>query len=238
MSKFLIFCKNIFRILRGVLFPIKFFVKSYSQEGEDMVLNRIFNPYVNLKGFYIDIGAHHPKRFSNTYHFYKLGWKGINIDAMPGSMSVFFKQRPLDINLEMPISNSGKELVYYKFNEPALNGFSKELSELRENESNAYFIEDEVVLKTYKLSDVLEKYVPKNTEIDFMTIDVEGLDFDVLHSNDWDKYRPKVILVEILENSLENFFTNEVYLYLKERDYQFYAKTVNTVLFRRNDFSI
>jgi hypothetical protein len=224
--------------IKRYFFKEKFFLLSYSQEGEDILLNRIFNPQVNASGFYVDVGAHHPERFSNTFYFYKLGWKGINIDAMPGSMDRFEKHRPLDINLEIPISNSGKELVYYKFNEPALNGFSKELTKLRENESNLYYVEDEVILKTYKLSKVLESNIPNGVIIDFMTIDVEGLDFEVLQSNDWNKFRPKILLVEILENSIEDFFSNNVYLYLKKRGYVFYAKTVNTVFFRHNDFEI
>src|SRR5829696_7661265 len=76
--------------------------KSYSQEGEDLILERIF--LEQKKGFYVDVGAHHPKRFSNTFLFYKLGWFGINIDAMPGSMSAFESARPRDINLEVAIA--------------------------------------------------------------------------------------------------------------------------------------
>ena len=56
----------------------------YSQEGEDMILGKIFSGQKH--GFYVDVGAHHPLRFSNTYLFYLKGWRGINIDAMPGSM--------------------------------------------------------------------------------------------------------------------------------------------------------
>lgn len=235
------FIKKFFPFLYQILVQINlkmidYSTKSYSQEGEDMILRRVFNDKNN--GFFVDVGAHHPERFSNTFFFYMLGWKGINIDAMPGSMDGFKRKRPLDINLEIPISNSGKELIYYKFNEPALNGFSKKLTELRINESNLYYVEEEITLKTYRLSEVLENHMPKYTDIDFMTIDVEGLDFEVLQSNDWEKFRPKIILVEILENSLEDFFTNEAYLYLKDRDYRFYAKTVNTVFFRRSDFTI
>mgnify|MGYP001334584774 CR=1 FL=1 len=86
-----------------------------------MILNRIFGN--QAKGFYIDVGAHHPKRFSNTYLFYKRGWSEINIDAMPGSMKIFDKQRPRDINIEKPVSNEKKIMDFYIFNEPALNSF-------------------------------------------------------------------------------------------------------------------
>ncbi len=71
-------------------------------------------------GFYVDVGAHHPLRFSNTYKFYKRGWHGINIDAMPGSMDLFNRLRHRDINLERAVSDSKQILTYYAFNEPAL----------------------------------------------------------------------------------------------------------------------
>ena len=100
-------------------------LKSYSQEGEDMILRRLFEN--QTKGFYVDVGAHHPIRFSNTYFFYKKGWRGINIDAMPGSMKLFNKIRPRDINIEKAISDKKEVLTYYVFNDPALNGFSKKL---------------------------------------------------------------------------------------------------------------
>src|SRR5262249_32770188 len=81
----------------------EFATKSYSQEGEDMILNRIFGE--KKSGFYVDVGAYHPKRFSNTYFFYKKGWRGINIDAMPGSMKPFNAKRNRDINVETPVSD-------------------------------------------------------------------------------------------------------------------------------------
>jgi len=63
--------------------------KSYSQDGEDVVLASFYENMKNYRGFYVDIGAHHPVRFSNTWMFYKNGWKGINIDPTPGSMKAF-----------------------------------------------------------------------------------------------------------------------------------------------------
>ena len=69
-----------------------------------MILIRIFSN--KSHGFFIDVGAHHPKRLSNTYYFYKRGWRGVNIDAMPGSMREFSKFRKRDINLEIPIGNN------------------------------------------------------------------------------------------------------------------------------------
>lgn len=228
-----------FILPKGVLDKIKgirtsyfleFDNQSYSQEGEDMILNRIFEGKTN--GFYIDVGAHHPKRFSNTYFFYKQGWRGINIDAMPNSMHLFNKIRPRDINLEIAISSESKKLTYYEFNEPALNGFSEELSKDRDGLRN-YKIINQLEITTHRLDDVLKNL--KNeipTEIDFLSIDVEGLDFEVLQSLNFNVYKPRVILIEILTSNLEDIAKHEIADYLKKFDYEIFAKTVNTVFFK------
>ena len=83
---------------------------SYSQEGEDLVLARYF---AKSSLIYVDVGAHHPTRYSNTYLFYSQGWRGINIDAMPGSMDAFRRDRPRDINIEALVSTSKKPTITF-----------------------------------------------------------------------------------------------------------------------------
>ena len=207
-------------------------LKSYSQEGEDMILRRLFEK--QKTGFYVDVGANHPKRFSNTFFFYKKGWRGINIDAMPNSMILFNKIRARDINLEVPVSDKKEKLKYYMFNEPALNGFSKDLTEKRDGKDN-YKIISEKNMATSTLEEILEKYLPYGQEIDFMSIDVEGLDLQVLKSNNWKKFRPKFVLVEVLGSSIKDIANSEEYKYLAGFGYEIFAKTVNTVIFRRDD---
>ena len=209
-------------------------LKSYSQEGEDMVLRRMFEK--QKFGFYIDVGAHHPKRFSNTYFFYKQGWCGINIDAMPDSMKAFDKVRPRDTNIEKPIFDKDQTLTYYAFNEPALNGLSKRLSKERSGK-NGYFIKFTQNIETTTLENVLDKSLPKDQEIDFLSIDVEGLDFAVLKSNNFNKYRPKVILIEMLDSeNLIDLESNKIAQYLKNINYSVYVKLINTVIFISNEF--
>jgi len=209
-----------------------FSLKSYSQEGEDMILRRLFEK--QKTGFYVDVGAHHPKRFSNTFFFYKKGWRGINIDAMPNSMSLFNKIRPRDINLEIPISDKKQKLKYYMFNEAALNCFSKELAEKR-NGKYDYKIISEKEMETSTLEEILEKHLPYDQEIDFMSIDVEGLDLQVLKSNNWRLFRPKIVLMEVIDSSINEIADSKEYKYLAEFGYEAFAKTVNTVIFQRVD---
>jgi FkbM family methyltransferase len=203
--------------------------KSYSQEGEDMLLERFLEH--RHSGFYVDVGAHHPKRFSNTYRLYCRGWRGLNIDANPGSMTLFQQIRPKDINIEAAVSSTTQELTYYIFNEPALNTFSRDLA--LERVGGIYSIVKETNIITVPLSQLLDQHVPTNTRIDLMTVDVEGLDFDVLQSNDWSRYSPEFILVECLGiSSLEETTSDRVAQLLLGQHYTMVAKTMSTVLFR------
>jgi FkbM family methyltransferase len=200
---------------------------SFSQEGEDMILRRLFDQ--KKTGFYVDVGAHHPQKFSNTYFFYLKGWNGINIDPIPGRIELFNKLRHRDINLEIGISGSRQNLTYYIFNEQALNTFSKEIAYQR---PAPYKIIQEKQVETYPLVEVLDQYLPSNQKIDFLNVDVEGLDEEVLKSNNWEKYRPHIILAESLRmSSLEEAMNSEVALFLQQKGYNLIAKASNTLLF-------
>jgi FkbM family methyltransferase len=205
---------------------------SFSQEGEDLLLARIFG---EKNGFFIDVGAHHPIRFSNTYLFYLKGWRGINIDAMSGSMKAFDSLRPEDINIECSVSDKIEELKFYEFNEPALNTFS-EMEAIKKDGLSHFKIVNTKLLQTDTLANILPKYLKEGQTIDFLNIDVEGLDLQVLKSMDWDKYRPKVILVEDLTHNLEFSSENRlVKTYLQQMGYELFAKTFNTLFFKLSE---
>lgn len=193
-----------------------------------MILQRIFETVE--KGFYVDVGAHHPKRFSNTYLFYKNGWSGINIDATPGSMNSFKKIRPRDINLEAAIAKDKKELTFFIFNEPALNSFDVELSDLRN--IGRYHIISQTKIETVTLEEILKQKLPQNQKISFLSVDVEGYDIEVLQSNNWKCFRPEYVLVECLGFNLNKMQDNKIFTFLQTKDYEIFAKTLNTIIFK------
>jgi len=121
------------------------------------------------------------------------------------------------------------------FNDPALNGFSKELSVQRDGKGG-YRIIDEIKIETSTLAEVLDTYLPENIEIDFLSVDVEGSDFQVLKSNSWNKYKPRVVLVESLDFSFNNLDNSGLYRFLVAKGYHLFAKTVRTLFFV-NDYS-
>lgn len=206
---------------------------SYSQEGEDLVLARILAEMSVGKGFFVDIGAHHPTRFSNTYYFYRRGWHGINVDALPGTKKLFQRMRPRDITIECGVGSQEGVLKYFAFNEPALNTFSE--SEAKRKNFAPYRIVETLQIPVVTLQRILEDHLPDNTSIDFMTIDAEGFDHEVIVSNDWKKYRPRVVLVELLNTGIQNLEAHPTAQILYRHNYRAFAKTHNTFFFVANE---
>lgn len=199
----------------------------YAQDGEDLILDRLLNGQKD--GFYVDVGAHHPMRFSNTYLFYLRGWKGINVDAEPGSMKAFRKYRPRDVNLECGVADCAGTLPYYRFNEPALNTF--DLTEARLKDRPPYRLIEQVDVKVRRLDDLLTEYLPRGQSIDVLSIDVEGKDEEVLRSNDWSKFRPRFILAETLRTDMRNVGECPVVRFLSSVGYAPVGKAYNTIFF-------
>ena len=234
--------KSIFRRLKNAL-SVFFFANNYylfekekydflqyhfSQEGEDIVFWKIINS--QPKGFYVDVGAHHPQRLSNTHLLYLKGWRGINIDPLPGSKNIFDKIRPHDLNIECGISSRQGKLMYYKFEEPLLNTFSENL--MLEYISKGNIMVDSQQINTFTLSSILNEQLPVGMKIDLLTVDVEGLDIEVLMSNDWAKFRPQYIIVEDLGSySLKDLMDSDVYNFLASKDYEAISKLHNSVIF-------
>ncbi len=220
-------------LARRLLAPPEDFKRSYSQQGEDMILHSLFQ--TRATGFYVDVGAHHPVRYSNTYYFYRRGWSGINIDAMPGSMAPFRRFRPRDVNIEAGVAAERGVLPYYRFDEPGVNGFAFDEDRLREL-SESFKFRDKIEVETFPLAEILEKHVPRGRQIDFMTIDVEGLDLQVLRSNDWTAYRPAVVVAEDLAAfTLAAVVNSPLSRYLGDLGYEACAKGHHSTIYARRD---
>lgn len=166
---------------------------TYAQNREDLILEAFF--YGQKQGFYVDVGAYDPDMDSVTKRFYLRGWRGINIEPQVAQYEKFVKKRPRDTNLNIALSDKKGQLMLRKYE----NGGRSTL--------------DETLMKDYeeKPSSGTEKYVDQTIEvdllknvlknanvkkIDFLKVDVEGHEKNVLLGNDWKKYRPSVICIE------------------------------------------
>jgi FkbM family methyltransferase len=226
-----------YRIRKDLLYQNKLLTRanesrsnSYSQEGEDLVLARLFDK--KTEGFYVDVGAYDPVKYSNTLKFYELGWRGINIDARPNSMLAFEEKRPRDINIETAVgTKAGTQVSYYAFEEGAYNTTEDELAEeIIKNRKSSLL--SKLTLNIDSLENILDKHLPSNTAIDFMSVDVEGADLDVLKSNNWAKYTPKVLVVESYGSSVIEDMDSDISKYLGTLGYKLVAKTINTMFFK------
>jgi FkbM family methyltransferase len=205
--------------------------KSYSQYGEDMILRAIFTRFPGTyRGCYIDVGAHHPKRFSNTYFFYQLGWQGLCVDPRPDIKEIFLRRRPRDIFINAGISDHDGHMTYYMYEEAALNTFSRELS-VKYTEKGVNCIR-EVDIAVYKLSTVLDRYLSLESVVNFLSIDTEGFEYQVVTSNNFAKYRPQVIMLEVNDiNELSDIDALDVHRFLLSCQYRPIAWTPNELYY-------
>lgn len=208
---------------------------SYSQDGEDQFLSEYF---CNMNtGFFVDVGAHHPFRFSNTYLLYQKGWRGINIDATPGSMDLFKKYRPEDINIEAGISNRSGKGKYYLFEEPALNGFESDVT--KSHLEQGYRLREITTIPFVALKDILADQMPAENEISFFSIDIEGNELDALRSNDWNKYVPQVIMIEQQQDQLlTSLHATSVYKFLASLNYSLFYRFYRTCIYIKNNLEL
>ena len=187
----LLACKTARRSLRDTFkrYLLRRYVRTWSDIFEDLILDSYFH---RSDGFYIDIGANDPVNLSNTYRFYRKGWRGIAIEPNPHLHAKALKKRPRDINLNVGIAPEETKLRFY---EAKIHATSSFLPDRVPQDKLVRTID----VPCYRLSTIIEKYAP-NEQIDFMTVDTEGMDLEVLKTFPWDKKRPTIVLVETGEN--------------------------------------
>jgi FkbM family methyltransferase len=168
-------------------------LKSYSQFHEDLIIDFIMD--FKEKGFYIDIGANDPILDSNTKRFYDRGWTGINIEPGRDSFEKLCLSRPKDINLNIGIGPMNGNVTFYQVIEnPQVSSFDKELSKIAAEKSG--WTIKEIEIEVCQIVDVFERYV-NDKHVDFMSVDAESLDLEVLQGNNWTRFRPTILIVEI-----------------------------------------
>lgn len=187
------------------------FLVSYAQNREDIILSGFFKDIKN--GFYVDVGANDPEKDSVTKLFYDRGWSGVNIEPIKFYYEKLQQQRPRDINLNVGIANNEKALSfreYYRAN--GLSTFSEKMVNdydvNPDNNTNKY---KDYSVRVYPLKKIFKDY--KINKINFLKVDVEGFEYEVLISNDWARYRPQVICVEAnhVQEKWNKILTNNNY---------------------------
>lgn len=206
---------------------------SYSICGEDCILAYLFQRYET--GFYVDVGAYDPVVFSNTHRFYLQGWQGINIEMNADALPKFRQYRPRDITVHAAVSEKEQMMEYFQVSgSPTMNTLSED------------FVREQAVtqvtstrrVQARRLDAVLSEHLPDGRSIHFLSVDVEGHEPEVLRSNDWQRFRPKVIVLESYEPWEADKADAEIRAFLRGQRYHLRWKTPNGIYFVDEDVSL
>jgi len=210
---------------------------SYSQAGEDVIIEYLFDSLKIKKPTYLEIGTNEPKIGNNTYYFYLKGCKGVCIEPDEAMISAIKKTRPKDIILNIGIAKentTGASFYLFPGKLNAWSTFSKEEAEIRKSESGIDYQVRNVELKN--INTIVREYF--NPYPNFISLDVEGLDLEILESLNFKEYKPEVICVETISfgylNNTEKKI-NSIAEFMCQNGYAVYADThINTIFCRKD----
>ena len=183
------------------------FLKKGTQFGEDEYILNLFEK--NYKGKFLDVGCYHPTRHNNTYLMYKNGWSGINIDLNPFTIELFNFMRPRDLNINIGISDSEDEKKLFFIDElNTQNTLDENQLNFLKNHHNIK--EHEIIekkIRTKNLDKILTEH--KFFNIDFMNLDIEGYELNVLKTINFEKIKIKYLCVEMIDHNQKSIENNQ-----------------------------
>ena len=184
----------------------------YSNWGIDLLIKDILKNQKE-KGIYIDVGSHHPLINNNTYILYKRGWKGINVDLDFNSIDMFNYFRPEDHNIQIALSNKISFTdLYFFHNRAAKNTITKSRGKGAKSIKR---------VKTDTLNNIIKNSKINTKKIDFLSIDVEGNELNVLKGLNFKNYRPKIISIEFIKPNIKEFYQHDIKNIFKSDIYKF-----------------
>jgi FkbM family methyltransferase len=202
---------------------------SYAQNFEDVMIARLFPR--DHKGFYIDVGAADPLHLSVTKHFYDAGWHGINVEPLPRFHQRLVDARPRDVNVQAVIGRKQAARTFFEIAELPENSTSDEavMAQLKEQGRTVHTHQVEVV----SLEEVCDRHVG-DRQIDFMKIDVEGGELEVLQSANWRRYRPVLLVIEaVVVNGREETWAGWEHVLIEQGYEKVWFDALNNYYLRR-----
>jgi FkbM family methyltransferase len=166
---------------------------TFSSAGEDLWIRQFMKEklHANEVGFYVDIGSYSPIVWSNTFLYYCYRWRGICIDANPSFAKYYSQLRPRDIFLNAAVTSTDQPLYFGRHK--TRKGMSR--VSVAPEEFDEQF-DTPIKIEAVRLEDILDQHVPSETIIDFMSMDIEGSELSALLSHNWERHRPRIILME------------------------------------------
>lgn len=216
-----------------------FNLASYSQAGEDRVVDFVMSFYTNIdrtKVKYIDIGSNYPHASNNTYAYYVKGCRGVLIEPNEKLCEISRTVRPEDVIINAGVKfDEQDEATYFTFEDTGINTFDE--ARANEMQQKGHELLAKKTIKLVALNDIFEKHF-SGEKVDYMSLDAESVDFAILQSIDFNKYRPKVICVEATKASFKYGTPNEVINFMEAKDYMLMADTsINYVFLAKEEYS-
>jgi FkbM family methyltransferase len=166
---------------------------SYAQRFEDLYLMRCFGD--RSEGFYIDIGSGHPVYDNVSFAFYLKGWHGITVEPNPWLSRLSRAVRPRDRHVDALVGASSGEATFYRVHE--FHGLSTMIEGHAQSALHQFGKSAEAAtVPLTTLAELCDGHAPAS--FDFLKVDVEGAEGDVLKGGDWRRFRPKVVVAEAL----------------------------------------
>ena len=240
IKKYPIF-KNLYFFYNIYIRNLKFYLNGSQFDEEKKILQLFEKEY---KGRYVDLGCFHPIRVNNTFKMHKLDWRGINIDLDKKSIELFNLYRKDDCNINSAISSKPEILdLYFYHDKSPINTLNKKSSDYQK-------VKPKIIKKvnTQTLDTVIINSKLSGKKFDFLSIDVEGHELNVLKGLNLKKYSPSIIVVEYLDltiNKLEvcnfnvqNILNSELYNYMLKNGYNLVNWIHSDLVFAHNKFKI
>lgn len=221
------------RILRKTLFKwlsgyssaeLGMGVVTWSQFGEDRLVTTLFDQ--NFAGTFVDVGAFHPIYLSNTYNLYLKGWRGLAIDPNPQMEALFARFRPKDTFVHSAVGTQSDFVAMTVFEEGTFNCLNQHLEQVPEKFRKGALT---LSVPSKPLAAILSAY--KVERMDFLNVDCEGADLEILQSNDWNRWKPRVVCVE---DHAQEWQSSEIARYMMERNYSLRYRMGLTSIFLSN----
>ncbi len=202
---------------------------SYSQHGQDLLVREMFNTLGVEKPTYIDLGAHHPYEISNTAIFYAAGSRGINVEADPELMGAFRRMRSGDVNLCVGCGTEAGTLPYYVLYRGCdCNGFDRKRIDAFIAAHPKYSVTRTKMIPMITLASIIEEHAGGKFP-DFLDMDIEGMDYDIVRSFDLSKNGPKIAIIEAANSKrIRNL--------MQEYGYFIYCRLGQDLIFARNEY--
>lgn len=222
------FFKRVYQKLTGIHYGI-----SYSQTGEDLIIDLVIDAKKWTEFTYLDIGANHPVLFNNTYKFYEKGFRGVCVEPDPHLHALLSKKRKRDTCLNVGVAGKPSEAVdFYIMDQPELNTFSgEEAAELVKNANGTLKLVKMVRIPLKTVEEIIDEHFHGKAPV-FINLDVEGFDEEILKTFPFARYRPALFCIETVHYTADatSEKRQEIFRLMEENGYESFADTyINTI---------